>query len=97
MNTALKVRVLAVWLLGFVSYVFLRRQELANAAMGRAAFMNAAGDRWDHQMANRSSAITGIMASVLIVAVLVVLYEAVVWVSEKIIAVVERIDRQRTG
>jgi hypothetical protein len=96
MNSALKIRVIAVWLLGIGASFYFRRDELANHVMGKAAYLAAQAERWERLYSINHSVVSGIMATVSIVAVLVAVYEGVVWVVQRMLVVIAKVDRSGT-
>jgi hypothetical protein len=78
MKTAYKVRALAILLLGLIGFVFFKREELTNIAMGKEAFLAAQANSWE-RLANHGSVWSEIIASVAITCMQVCVYEAVVW------------------
>jgi hypothetical protein len=93
MNTALKIRVIAVWLLGLSASFYFRRDELANHAIGKTAYLAAQAERWERLYSINHSVVAGIMATVSIVAIFVALYEGVVWVVQRVLVAIAKFDR----
>jgi hypothetical protein len=78
MKTAYKVRLMAIVLLGLIGFVFFKREELANIAMGKDAFLAAQATSWD-RLVNHGPVWSEVTASIAITCMQVCVYEAVVW------------------